>query len=83
MNQPEYRAGWDGPKAARFLLSQTDFVAWRSNSGEPPSWIAKDGRESQMMDDDDDRWLAIWKLLEGRGTITRGELYNEFRDAIF
>jgi len=78
MTQPRYRGGWSEEKVAVYLLQNTEFIRWRPSENGPPYWIGSDGKEFEMMDDDDDRWYATWKFVADRGEVTRPELASEF-----
>ncbi len=77
-----YRGGWDEVRVAGHLLRDKDYVAWEVREDGPPIWIDADGREFQMMDDDDDRWLATWKFVADRKRVSRDELTKEFASGI-
>lgn len=78
MSQPGYSGGWNQEKVATYLLRSTEYTCWRPSTDGPPYWIGPDGKEFAMMDDDDDRWYAIWRFISDRGEVTRPILAAEF-----
>lgn len=82
MKNLAYRGGWNKARVADYLLCDTDYVAWEVRDDGPPIWIDADGREFQMMDDDDARWLATWKFVADRKSVSRDELIKEFAEGI-
>ena len=76
-SEARYTGGWTPQKVAEFLIADTNFREWRiTDFG--PDWIDNDGKAFDMMDDDDSRFLATWRFVADRGTVTRAEILAEF-----
>ena len=83
MDETSYTGEWNEDKVAAYLLGRTEYSCWLVSDDGTPYWITNNGERQFMMDDDDDRWNAIKRFINERGTVTRSELYKEFRYRIW
>ena len=71
---------WKDPDVARYLLASSGYDGWRLDDGGIVLWITPDGREVINADDIGDRRAAVEKFVSSRGSVSRSNLEQEFKD---
>lgn len=71
---------WKDPDIARYLLTNKEYSRWRIDAGGSVLWVNSEGTEVINADDLGDRREAVKRFISSRGSVSRKELEEEFKD---
>ena len=81
MKTPHGRQKWRVADVARYLIANCDYDRWEVEDSGEILWMCTDGMHHHMMDDLEERYLAVKRFVTKRGSVTRSELISEFGEA--